>query len=225
MLAAGALAAMSCECEHSPLSLKQQDFPWPWQQLGADPSLAGFAAATTSASFLAAARTKGGSSIWWARAHATFSAFVKQQQPFQHWSADAQPQGRSMQGNGFERSLPAMGGEAIGSGTSARQTPTRTARAMSRCVRCWPNWRIRDSIGTGGKPCAGPSTTSLSTRQMLAVPGPERQRTGARGGTSHIRQFRSLRASAPLTSSSASTGRACSRCPAERGRPSCRPDT
>lgn len=42
-----------------------------------------------------------------ARAHARSSAGVLQQQLEKHCSAVAQPQGLSMQGNGFERSLPA----------------------------------------------------------------------------------------------------------------------
>lgn len=90
------------------------------------------AASFRGCSLRAAAITNSGTLTPCDFAQATFCALVKQQHFFQHCSADRQPHGRFWQGNGCERSLPPVGIDNTGSGTSDAQTPRSIARPVSR---------------------------------------------------------------------------------------------
>ena len=94
----------------------------------------------------AAAVTSTGTETAFCLAQATFCAFVKQQQLFQHFSALRQPHGRFWHGKGWELSFSREERETKENGTIEVSTATRRARAVKPRRHRYPLLKSRETI-------------------------------------------------------------------------------
>jgi hypothetical protein len=131
-------------------------------------------------------------------AHASFSLLVKQQQLFQHCSADWHPQGRFWQGNGVDVSLePAGCGIDMGTNDSANANSVARLTSLRVKVRCRIlGRRIMFNISTGepvlpnefkGKLALHTIRLSANREEIQAPRGPETSgKPLSRGQETHI---------------------------------------